>query len=422
MGPSAQSPASAGGDQASRYLRIRARTEALCEPLSPEDCAAQSMAEASPAKWHLAHTTWFFETFVLEPHQPGFRPFNEAFRVLFNSYYNGVGEQHPRPQRGLLTRPALEEVLAYRAHVDRALGALLADGASAGVADLVELGLNHEQQHQELILMDVKHLLSANPLQPAYSAAPGPPPPAAPALTWVSFPAGVREIGHSGAGFAYDNEGPRHRVFLEPFQLASRPVTCGDFLAFMADNGYGRPELWLDEGWAAVKAQGWQAPQYWRRGADGHWTVFTLTGRRPVNPAEPVGHVSYYEADAYARWAGARLPTEFEWETALAETGAAPGTFQEDGRLHPAPAPAGDLSQMLGDVWEWTGSAYLPYPGFQPAAGAVGEYNGKFMINQMVLRGGSCATPADHIRPTYRNFFPTDARWPFAGFRLARTP
>ena len=416
-------PGSASTELAERYRQVRARTEALCGPLSAEDCAAQSMPEASPAKWHLAHTTWFFETFLLEPYQPGFKPFHEAFRVLFNSYYNGIGEQHPRAQRGMLTRPGLEEVYSYRGHVDDAVAALLAAGTDPHTGGLVTLGLNHEQQHQELILMDLKHLLSTNPLDPAYTTPVDPVQGPAAAKQWVRFSEGLRRIGHGGSDFAYDNESPSHRVFLEAFELASRPVTCGEFQAFMADGGYQRPELWLDEGWAAVSANAWQAPQYWRPETGGQWSVFTLSGRRPVNPAEPVTHVSYYEAEAFARWAAARLPTEFEWEAALTEANDQPGTFLDAGRCHPAPAgPGGDgLRQMQGDVWEWTASAYLPYPGFQPAAGAVGEYNGKFMVNQMVLRGGSCATPADHIRPTYRNFFPADARWPFTGFRLAQS-
>jgi ergothioneine biosynthesis protein EgtB len=423
MGETAETPGHHGDALARRYRAVRDGTEGLCAPLSAEDCAAQSMTEASPTKWHLAHTTWFFETFILEPHQPGFRPYADTFRVLFNSYYNGIGEQHPRPARGLLTRPALDEVYAYRAHVDDALTSLLTapPGPPPGVAELVELGINHEQQHQELILMDLKHLLASNPLDPVYRETGHTSSRPAPAAEWLPFAAGIRHLGHPGPGFAYDNEGPRHRVFLEPFELASRPVTCGEFQAFIADGGYARPELWLDAGWAAVRAGGWESPQYWRQGPDREWTLFTLGGRRPVDPDEPVCHVSYYEADAYARWAGARLPTEAEWEAAANERENPAGGFLDSGRLHPAPAPEPGLSQMFGDVWEWTASAYLPYPGFRPAAGAVGEYNGKFMVDQMVLRGGSCATPADHIRPTYRNFFPSDARWPFTGLRLARS-
>ncbi|MFP4560247.1 MAG: ergothioneine biosynthesis protein EgtB [Thiohalorhabdus sp.] len=406
-----------------RYRRVRQTTEALCAPLSPEDCLAQSMTEASPAKWHLAHTTWFFETFILEAHQEGFRPFGEQYRVLFNSYYNGIGEQHPRPQRGLLTRPALEEVYAYRAHVDAAIDALLDSPKGEAIAGLVELGLNHEQQHQELILMDLKHLFSCNPLDPVYWRPPSHAGRESPPLTWHHFGEGIRQLGHPGGGFHYDNEGPQHRVFLEPFQIASRPVTCGEYLDFIADGGYRRPELWLEVGWNRLRKEGWEAPQYWRRDADGSWTVFTLRGRRPVDPNEPVCHVSYFEADAFARWAGARLPTEAEWEVATRERPGPRGTFLEDNLLHPVPAPGEGRApvQMLGDVWEWTGSAYLPYPGYRPPEGAVGEYNGKFMVDQMVLRGGSCATPRSHIRETYRNFFPTDARWPFTGFRLARS-
>jgi len=408
---------------AKRYETIRSTTEALCRSLSAEDCLAQSMAEASPVKWHLAHTTWFFETFILEAHQEEFAPYGEQFRVLFNSYYNGIGEQHPRPRRGLLTRPSLDEVYAYRRQVNEAIQALLAGPGGEEVADLVELGLNHEQQHQELILMDLKHLFSCNPLDPVFAEGEPAPERAAPELTWFDFGEGIRQIGHPGGAFHYDNEGPTHRVFLEPFQLASRPVTCGEFLEFIADGGYRRPELWLEAGWARVQQGGWMAPQYWAKDADGSWTEFTLTGRRPVDPNAPVVHVSYFEADAYARWAGARLPTEAEWEVAARETAGPAGAFLDDGHLHPVAAPesAHGPAQMLGDVWEWTGSAYLPYPGFSPAEGAVGEYNGKFMVDQMVLRGGGCATPGDHIRITYRNFFPTDARWPFTGFRLARS-
>ncbi|MFA9461966.1 ergothioneine biosynthesis protein EgtB [Thiohalorhabdus methylotrophus] len=408
---------------AGRFHAVREATEALCAPLSAEDCLAQSMTEASPVKWHLAHTTWFFETFILEGHQPDFQPYGEQYRVLFNSYYNGIGEQHPRPQRSLLTRPSLDEVHAYRRHVDRAVTTLLDSDEAGEIADLVELGLNHEQQHQELILMDLKHLFSCSPLDPVYQTPATAPERTAPEQVWIDFAEGIRQIGHPGGAFHYDNEGPAHRVFLEPFRIASRPVTCGEFLTFIADGGYQRPELWLEEGWAHVGREGWEAPQYWRKDGDGSWTVFTLGGQRPVDPSEPVCHVSYFEADAYARWAGARLPTEAEWEVAARECPGPQGAFQEDGHLHPVTAPEGSRApaQMLGDVWEWTGSAYLPYPGYQPPEGAVGEYNGKFMVNQMVLRGGCCATPRSHIRTTYRNFFPTDARWPFTGFRLARS-
>ena len=381
----------------------------------------QSMTEASPAKWHLAHTSWFFETFLLEPQQLGFRPFNPEFRVLFNSYYNGVGEQYPRAERGQLTRPGLGEVLEYRAHVDQGMLRLLEGGFREEVQALIELGLQHEQQHQELILTDLKHLLSLNPLSPVYRelgqrppAEPGPP-------AWHRWEEGIRWLGHEGDGFAFDNEGPRHRAFLGAFELASRPVTNREYLEFMEAGGYERPELWLSDGWAAVRERGWQAPLYWARRAAG-WLVFSLGGLRELRLDEPVCHVSFFEADAFASWAGARLPTEYEWETA-ARGAPVDGNFVETDALHPAPAPGGPQvgpSQLFGDVWEWTQSAYSAYPGFAPAAGPVGEYNGKFMSGQVVLRGGSCATPRSHLRPTYRNFFYPDARWQFSGIRLAR--
>jgi len=379
------------------------------------------MTEASPAKWHLAHTSWFFETFLLEPQQPGFRPFNPEFRVLFNSYYNGVGEQYPRAERGQLTRPGLGEVLEYRAHVDQGMLRLLEGGFREEVQALIELGLQHEQQHQELILTDLKHLLSLNPLSPVYRelgqrppAEPGPP-------AWHRWEEGIRWLGHEGDGFAFDNEGPRHRAFLGAFELASRPVTNREYLEFMEAGGYERPELWLADGWAAVRERGWQAPLYWARREAG-WLVFSLGGLRELRLDEPVCHVSFFEADAFASWAGARLPTEYEWETA-ARGAPVDGNFVETDALHPAPAPGGPQvgpSQLFGDVWEWTQSAYSAYPGFAPAAGPVGEYNGKFMSGQVVLRGGSCATPRSHLRPTYRNFFYPDARWQFSGIRLAR--
>ena len=410
-------------DRAERYASVRAATVALAAPLSAEDCAIQSMPDASPVKWHLAHTSWFFETFVLEEHAVGYRPYRPAFRMLFNSYYNAVGEKHPRPQRGLLSRPSLAEVLAYRAHVDAAMIELLQsdEATRRATAQIVELGLNHEQQHQELILTDVLHMLSCNPLAPAYStdASDSAETTAAP-LTWIGFAGGLVELGHDGSGFAFDNETPRHRHYLERFAVASRPVTNGEYLAFIADEGYRRPELWLSEGWDWVSAGHADAPLYWRRNGGG-WRQFTLHGELPVDPAAPVCHVSLFEADAYARWAGARLPTEGEWETA-ASGARRDGHFVEDGVLRALPATrAGDaLTQLFGDVWEWTQSSYAPYPGFRPAAGAVGEYNGKFMCNQYVLRGGSFATPRSHIRSTYRNFFPAFARWQFTGFRLAR--
>ena len=395
----------------------------LADGLSPEDCALQSMPDASPVKWHLAHTTWFFETFLLEACGPRFRPFDPSYRILFNSYYNAVGPKHPRPERGLLSRPPLSAVLAFRAAVDARMQPLLAQAQSEGgaLAALAELGLNHEQQHQELILTDLKHLFSRNPTGPVYRQRPQEPASGAvPQLAWRAFPEGLREIGFAGNGFAFDNEMPRHRVFVNAFELASRPVTNGEYLAFMEDGGYTRPELWLSDGWNAVCEQGWTAPAYWTRGDEG-WQVYALHGVEPVVAAEPVTHVSYYEADAYARWCGARLPAEAEWEIA-AEAERVEGNLLQSGCFHPAPALAHDgrFAQLYGDVWEWTRSAYSPYPGFAPAAGAVGEYNGKFMCSQYVLRGGSCATPADHIRPTYRNFFAPNARWQFSGIRLAR--
>ncbi len=401
------------------YVATRGATEKLCEPLSPEDAAVQSMPEASPAKWHLAHTTWFFETFVLAAQGgKGHRPFRDEYRVLFNSYYNTIGEQHARPERGLLTRPGLEEVIEYRRHVDSLMTGVLEKGDPTGI---VELGLNHEQQHQELLLTDIKHLFSRNPLQPAYCDAL--PSPAgterAPDARWLAFEGGTRGLGHDGTGFSFDNERPRHEVAIRPFELSSRPVTNGEFLEFIEDGGYGRPDIWLSDGWSTVMKSHWGAPLYWVE-RDGAWSLFTLAGPRSLNRAEPVAHVSYYEADAFARWSGARLPTEAEWEVAAA-TVAVEGNFVESGRLHPGPAPGVEgLEQMFGDVWEWTMSAHSPYPGYAPPAGPLGEYNGKFMCNQMVLRGGSCATPSSHIRPTYRNFFYPKDRWQFSGLRLAR--
>ena len=420
---STPAPAPRGRSLADRFLAVRAATRALAAPLSAEDCAIQSMPDASPVKWHLAHTTWFFETFVLGGHDPQRAPFNPAYKFLFNSYYNAVGDRHPRPQRGMLSRPALAEVLAYRERVSEEVANLLTQGAlSPELLALVELGMHHEQQHQELILTDLKHLLSCNPLRPAYQKNwplfPIQPAPAA----WLAFEAGLREIGHDGEGFAFDNESPRHAAWIHAFEIASRPVTHGDFLDFIGDGGYRRPELWLSAGWDAVNLRGWQAPGYWET-IDGQWHTFTLHGMAPVEPNTPVCHLSFFEADAYARWAGARLPTEGEWEVASARA-ARQGNFLESGALHPlAPREAaleGTLAQAFGDVWEWTRSDYAPYPGFKPAAGAVGEYNGKFMANQYVLRGGSCATPESHIRATYRNFFPAEARWQFSGLRLAR--
>ncbi len=405
---------------AQRYRDVRADTEALVAPLSAEDCALQSMPDASPAKWHLAHTTWFFETFVIEPRVPGYRVFDPAYRVLFNSYYEAVGERHPRPERGMLSRPDLATILAYRAHVDRAIGKCLEPARGRRAVDgLVELGINHEQQHQELLLTDILHLLSRNPLRPAYATpvisalrrAPG-------SSRWLRLAGGIAQIGHGGAGFAFDNETPRHRVLLKTFEIAARPVSNGEYAAFIDDGGYGRPDCWLALGWETLRDRQWSAPLYWER-RDGRWWTFTLHGMTELDPDAPVEHLSYFEADAYARWAGARLPTEFEWEAAMR------GTTRRS--AFGAAKAAGTASTLrdagairTGDVWEWTSSGYAPYPGFRSAAGPIGEYNGKFMCNQYVLRGGSVATPAGHARITYRNFFAPEARWQFSGVRLAR--
>jgi ergothioneine biosynthesis protein EgtB len=412
------------------YCRVRSRSLALCAPLTPEDMMVQSCAEASPAKWHLAHTTWFFETFVLREFLRGYRSFHPDFVWLFNSYYNAVSAQPEKKLRASFSRPATEEILAYRRAVDAAMEELTASDLPEEARARIVLGLNHEEQHQELLLTDIKHAFWTNPLHPAYAAG-ALAQDGAPNLEWVEFAGGLVEIGHAGTEFCFDNETPRHKVYLEPFRLASRLVTCGEYLAFMQEGGYARPELWLSEGWAAAQNERWEAPLYWRRD-DTHapWQVFTLRGLLSLDDllATPVCHISYFEADAYARWAGRRLPTEAEWETAagtiphLPKAGryGAPGNLLENGALHPLPAERGArLPQMFGDVWEWTASAYLGYPGYRPLPGALGEYNGKFMCNQMVLRGGSVATPASHIRASYRNFFPPATRWQFSGVRLA---
>lgn len=409
---------------AERFSRVRSVTEALVRPLSAEDAGAQSMTDASPTKWHLAHTSWFFESFVLS-RDPGFRPLHASYGFLFNSYYESLGSRHPRPARGILTRPALAEVMTYRTYVTQQVLELLdrQDDDLAELGSIVELGVQHEQQHQELIVTDLKHLFASNPLFPAYHERPSGSAHGAPPLAWRSFAEGVREIGYAGTGFAFDNELPRHRQFIEPYQLATRLVTNGEFLAFMQDGGYARPELWLSDGLRAVTERGWSAPAYWQRAATANaHDVYALSGIAPVVLDEPVCHVSYYEADAYARWAGFRLPSEAEWEAA-AVVQRFGGNFLDSGRLQPCAAKASDepLLQLFGDTWEWTASAYSPYPGYRAPAGPVGEYNGKFMCNQMVLRGGSCATPADHVRASYRNFFPADARWQFTGIRLARS-
>ena len=396
------------------FARVRARSLRLAEALSAEDCCAQSMPDASPVKWHLAHTTWFFETFILEPREQGFAPFHPAFRMIFNSYYNGVGDKHPRPQRGLLTRPSLAEVTAYRRDVERRIEALLARGIDGPLAALVELGLQHEQQHQELMLTDVKHLLAQNPLRPAYAAGPLAAAAPAPALEWIAFEGGLAEIGHQGTSFCFDNELPRHRTHVAPFALASRLVTNGEYREFIEAGGYHDPALWLAEGWDRVRSGELTQPLYWVN-EEGAWHEFTLHGLQPLDAERPVTHVSLYEADAYARWRDARLPTEAEWEVAAGQAGA-----RGVPALHPAAACGAGLQQLFGACWQWTSSSYAPYPGYAPAPGAIGEYNGKFMVNQYVLRGSSCATPEGHARASYRNFFPSGARWQFTGIRLAR--
>ena len=398
-----------------RYAEVRALTERLADPLSAEDQTIQSMPDVSPTKWHRAHTSWFFETFLLKPQLASYREFHPLYGYLFNSYYEAVGARHPRPDRGLLSRPGIDDIADYRRHVDAAMADLLDRALPTEVANLVELGLHHEQQHQELLLMDIKHVLSINPLQPAYLPAPDRTASAPSEIRWNHHDGGVVEIGHNGDGFSFDNETPRHSVYLQPFSIADRVVTCGDWLAFIDDGGYRRPDLWLSDGWYAVQAGQWEAPLYWSHDGAG-WQVFTLGGPQALDPAAPVCHVSYFEADAYARWAGARLPTEAEWEAAAGSDVDA-GRYLDPCDVHPR---SSTNESLFGDVWVWTSSAYLPYPGFQPAPGAVGEYNGKFMVSQHVLRGGSCATPDGHVRATYRNFFPPSARWPFTGLRLAR--
>ena len=389
---------------AALFRSVRERSLMLAHTLSDEDCGAQSMPDASPVKWHLAHTTWFFETFVLEPYEGAFRPFHPAFRYLFNSYYNGIGERHPRAERGLLTRPSMREVRAYREDVDARVAALLEQGAaSAPLASLIELGLQHEQQHQELLLTDVKHLLSRNAMLPAYAGTALAPAPAASPLAWLAFEGGLVDIGHAGDGFCFDNELPRHRQYVAPFALAARLVTNGEYLAFIDAGGYRNPALWLAEGWDHITTQRLAHPLYWRRDDAGQWHEFTLHGEQALDLARPVVHLSLYEAAACAQWMGARLPTEAEWELAAG-----------------ADTPTHSLSQLFGHCWQWTSSSYAPYPGYACTEGALGEYNGKFMLNQYVLRGSSCATPPGHARASYRNFFPAAARWQFTGLRLAR--
>jgi ergothioneine biosynthesis protein EgtB len=415
-------PASAS-ELLSGFRAVRQQTETLAEPLEPEDFVVQSMPDASPVKWHLAHTTWFFETFLLKAACPDYRPRFPEYNFLFNSYYNAIGERIARDRRGVLSRPTIGEVRRYRLEIDARMEDWLAsvdDASLAPFSAILTLGLHHEQQHQELILTDLKHAFASNPLRPIYRERDpdqfGDQSP----IGWTRYPEGVRSIGHEGDGFAFDNETPRHLEYLQAFELASRPSTNAEYVAFLDDGGYDRPEFWLSDGWAARKARGWTSPLYWEQ-TGGRWTTMTLAGMIDVRPDEPVTHVSFYEADAFARWSGARLATEGEWEVSSLGR-PMEGNFLESGRYHPSLAIAADEgpAQMFGDVWEWTGSPYTPYPGFRPAPGALGEYNGKFMCNQMVLRGGSCATPRAHIRPTYRNFFGPEARWQFTGIRLAR--
>jgi ergothioneine biosynthesis protein EgtB len=404
-----------------QYGNVRAASVVLATPLSDADATVQSMPDASPAKWHLAHTSWFFEVMVLAPNSSGYRVFDERFNYLFNSYYESVGARQPRPLRGLLSRPTLGDVLAYREHVDLGVAELFRQAPAENVLKIIELGCHHEQQHQELLLTDILHLFAQNPLRPAYKdsvplavesreqAKP----------TYKSFPGGLLEMGHGGSGFAFDCEGPRHSVRIDPYRLADRLVTNGEWAEFMSDGGYRNPLLWLSDGWATVRDEGWNAPLYWET-RDGEFWTMTLRGAQPVDFDAPVTHVSYFEADAFATWSERRLPTEAEWEVA-AQTLPVTGNLADSGRLRPksAPAATGELRQMFGDVWEWTRSAFMPYPRFRPMEGALGEYNGKFMSGQFVLRGGSCVTPADHVRATYRNFFAPQARWQFSGLRLA---
>ena len=415
-----------------RFHQVRNCTNALCANLEPEDFVVQSMPDVSPTKWHLAHTTWFFETFILKKFLAGYHAEVPEYAYLFNSYYNAAGDMHRRDLRGLISRPTVKEAKRYRSSIDSHIDNLLSD-ADENLIDEIEpiliLGIHHEQQHQELLITDIKHVFAQNPLYPVFrdGEAGSPSPPDGPARDpyhFFDFEEATVEIGHDGSGFSYDNEGPRHRALVSAFSLASRPVTNGEYIAFIEDKGYSRPEFWLSLGWMTVNEQRWQAPLYWAK-RDGSWWNFTLSGFRPVDESQPVTHVSYFEADAFANWAGARLPTEFEWERAASDC-PIEGNFVENEVFHPRPAPVSkpmqDLQQMFGDVWEWTRSAYSPYPGYRAAAGALGEYNGKFMCNQYVLRGGSCATSRTHIRHTYRNFFQPEKRWQFTGIRLARDP
>jgi ergothioneine biosynthesis protein EgtB len=422
---------SLAADLSARFHEVRNFTTLLCEGLVPEDCVVQSMPEVSPTKWHLAHTTWFFETFILKKWIAGYQPVIPEYAYLFNSYYNAAGDMHRRDLRGLISRPTVDETKQYRASVDSHVGNLLAEADEetlVELAPLITLGIHHEQQHQELLITDIKHVFAQNPLHPVYRQREADPPEPdkidIARMDVIEFDEAIVEIGHEGSGFSYDNEGPRHRALVPAFSLANRLVTNGEYLRFMEDNGYERPEFWLSLGWTTVNEQRWRAPLYWEK-QDGRWCNFTLSGFRPIDEKEPVTHVSYFEADAFANWAGARLPTEFEWEHSAVNVNIhIDGNFVESNRFHPRPLkqPPQDqhLQQMFGDAWEWTRSAYSPYPGYRAAPGALGEYNGKFMCNQYVLRGGSCATSRTHIRKTYRNFFQPDKRWQFTGIRLAR--
>lgn len=405
-----------------RYATVRRTTERLIAPLTVDDCNIQTMPDVSPAKWHIAHTSWFFETFILVPHAPGYRLFHERFGYLFNSYYEAVGPRHARPQRGNLSRPTLDEVVAYRRHVDAAMHQVLAGVASEVLQDLVELGLQHEQQHLELLLTDIKHVLGTNPLQPAYHSHGVDVGGVVPEMTWALQPEGLVEVGHAGGGFAFDNERPRHKVWLDAFEIAKRPITQGEWLEFIRDGGYATPSLWLSDGWTWVQQNGIQAPMYWYNDEEG-WAKYALHGPAAIDLAQPVTHISFYEAAAFAQWAGARLPTEAEWEV-TASSKPLLGDFQDAGCYEPQPLGAGHpghkADYFYGGAWEWTASAYAPYPGFTAPSGALGEYNAKFMASQMVLRGGSCATPQSHIRSSYRNFFYPHQRWQFTGLRLAR--
>jgi ergothioneine biosynthesis protein EgtB len=401
-----------------RYQQVRQTSEKICQPLAIEDYPIQSMPDVSPPKWHLAHTTWFFETFILIPYLPGYTVFNPQFGYLFNSYYEAVGARHPRHQRGLLSRPTVAQIYCYRAHVDRSMQALLSnDSIAPNLADLLVLGLHHERQHQELLLTDIKHILALNPIHPVYRDDLAlQPQVGASKFAWLEYAGGLHSIGDADSEFAFDNESPRHQIFLQDYRLGNRLVTNGEYLEFIEAGGYQESKYWLAEGWAIVQIQQWRSPLYWEQ-IDGEWWVMTLGGLRKLDLQESVCHVSFFEADAYATWCNKRLPTEAEWEIAAVNMPLV-GNFLDSDLLHPAPAIVGNF-QFFGDVWEWTQSAYLPYPGFKIAEGAIGEYNGKFMCNQMVLRGGSCVTSADHLRPTYRNFFPPSARWQFSGIRLA---